>query len=130
MKNHFSVLSWVLLHLGNLSTIMNNLVKNLFGWPGDFDKIHIRGDCIDWSVINSVRQSLFFSFVSNKPPRNKVFCEPETQHFRKTKKSALNDISFYSEDDNQSEVNFIVKTSIFTLHLFKPQTKFHFRSSK
>ena len=48
-------------------------------------KIHLKCDCINGYNINGVQQPLLYSFVSSKPPVFKVFCEPETIHYKKIK---------------------------------------------
>ena len=47
------------------------------------NKIHLKCDCIDGSVVNGSRQPILFSFVLDKKPGYKVFCEPETIHYKK-----------------------------------------------
>ena len=42
------------------------------------NKIHLKYDCIEGSVVNGVRQPFLFSFVMDKPSVYKVFCQPET----------------------------------------------------
>ena len=44
------------------------------------NKIHLKCDCIDGSVLNGIRQPILFSFVLDKLPGHKIFCEPETIH--------------------------------------------------
>ena len=83
------------------------------------DKIHLKCDCIDGSIQDGVRQPILFSFVLNKPSGYKVFCEPETIHYKKINKSVLNTITFYLEDDNNNEVNFNQETLTFTLQMIK-----------
>ena len=83
------------------------------------DKIHLKCDCNDSSIQDGVRQPILFSFVLDKPSGYKVFCEPETIHYKKTNKSVLNTITFYLEDDNNNEVNFNQETLTFTLQLIK-----------
>ena len=73
------------------------------------NKIHLKCDCIDGSVQDGVRQPILFSFVLDKPSGYKVFCEPETIHYKKINKSLLNTLTFYLEDDNNEEVNLIKK---------------------
>ena len=41
-----------------------------------------------------------FSFVSDKLPGYKVFCEPETIQYKKINKSVLNSVTFYLEDND------------------------------
>ena len=76
-------------------------------------------DCIDGSVVHGARQPILFSFVLDKPAGYKVFCEPETIHYKKINKSVLNTIMFYLEDDNNKEVNFNGETLTFTLEMIK-----------
>ena len=47
------------------------------------NKIHLKCDAIDGSVVNGVRQPILYSFVLDKPSGYKVFCEPETIHYKK-----------------------------------------------
>ena len=58
------------------------------------NKIHLKCDVIDGSVVNGIRQSILYSFVLDKPAGYKVFCEPETIHYKKINKSVLNTITF------------------------------------
>ena len=83
------------------------------------DKIHLKCDVIDGSVVNGVRQPILYSFVLDKKPGYNVFCEPETIHYEKTNKSVLNTITFYSENDNNEEVNFNGETLTYTLQMIK-----------
>ena len=49
------------------------------------NKIHLKCDVIDGSVVDGVRQPILYSFVLDKPTGYKVFCEPETIHYKKNK---------------------------------------------
>ena len=86
---------------------------------GSTNKIHLKCDCIDGSVVNGVRQSIFYSFVLDKLPGYKVFSEPETIHYKKIHKSVLNTITFYLEDNDHKEVDFNGETLTFTLQMIK-----------
>ena len=70
------------------------------------NKIHLKCDCINGSIQDGVRQPTLCSFILDKPSGYKIFCEPETIHFKKINKSVLNTITFYLEDDNNEEVDF------------------------
>ena len=48
-----------------------------------------------------------------------MFCESETIPYKKVKKSVLNTITFYLEDDNNEEVNFNAETLSFTPQMIK-----------
>ena len=43
-------------------------------------EIQIKYDATDGSVLYGVTEPMFFSFVSDKVPGYKVFCEPQTKH--------------------------------------------------
>ena len=45
-------------------------------------KINLLCDAIDGSVVNGIRQPILYSFVLDKPAGYKVFCEPETIHYK------------------------------------------------
>ena len=83
------------------------------------NKIHLKCDVIDGSVVNGLRQSILYSFVLDKKPGYKVFSEPETIHYKKINKSVLNTITFYLEDENNEEVDFNHETLTFTLQMIK-----------
>ena len=86
---------------------------------GGTNKTHLKFGCLDGSVLNCIRQPILFSFVLDKLPGYKVFCEPETIHYKKIIKSALNTITFYLEDNNNEEVDFNGETLTFTLQMIK-----------
>ena len=83
------------------------------------NKIHLKCDCIDGSVVNGIRVPILLSFVLDKPSGYKVFCQPETIHYKKENKSVLNTITFYLEDDNNKVTDFNGETMTFTLQMIK-----------
>ena len=83
------------------------------------NRIHLKCNAIDGSVVNGIRQPILYSFVPDKPSGYKVFSEPETIHYKKINKSVLNTITFYLEDDNNEEVDFNGETLTFTLQMIK-----------
>ena len=70
------------------------------------NKNHLNFDVINGSVVNGVRESILFSFVLDKPPGYKVFCEPKTVQIKQRNKSVLNTLTFYLEDYSHKEVSF------------------------
>ena len=50
---------------------------------GSTNKIHLKCDIIDGSIVDGFRQPILYSFVLDKKPGYKVFCEPETIHYKK-----------------------------------------------
>ena len=83
------------------------------------NKIHLKRDVIDGSVVDSVRQPILYGFVLDKPSGYKVFCEPQTIQYKKINKSVLNTITFYLEDDKNAEVGFNGETLTFSLQMIK-----------
>ena len=47
------------------------------------DKIHLKSDVIDRSVVNGLRQPVLSSFVTQKLPGYKVFSRNQTIHYEK-----------------------------------------------
>ena len=94
---------------------LSQKIKNLSGTI----KVHLKSHAIDGSLVDGVRQPILYSFVLDKPVGYKVFCEPETIHYKKINKSVLNTITFYLEDDNNEEVNFNGETLTYTLQMVK-----------
>ena len=86
---------------------------------GSTNKIHLKCDCIDGSVVNGVRQPILYSFVLDKLPGYKVFSEPTTIHYKKINKSVLNTITFYLENNDHKEVDFNQEKLTFTLQMIK-----------
>ena len=81
------------------------------------NKINLKGDVIDGSIRDGIRQPILFSVVLDKPSGYKVICESETMHYKK--KSVLNTITFYLEDDNNEVVDFNSETLTFRLQMVK-----------
>ena len=47
------------------------------------NKIHLKCDVIDGSILSGVRQPIFYSFVLDKLQGYEVFSQPETVHYKK-----------------------------------------------
>ena len=58
------------------------------------NRIHLKCDEIDGSVVNGLRQLTFYSFVVNKKPGFKVFCNPETVHYKKSRQKCFEYYNF------------------------------------
>ena len=78
------------------------------------NRIHFRCDVIDGSVVNGLRQPIFYGFLLGKPVGYKVFSQPETVADKKINKCILNTTTFYLEDDNNEKVDFKGETLTFT----------------
>ena len=83
------------------------------------DKIHLKCDCIQGSIVNGVRETILFSFALSSPPGHKIYKEPRVKLFKKVNKSVLSHITFYFEDDDHKAVDFNGETVSFTCQLIK-----------
>ena len=83
------------------------------------DKIHLKGDCIQGSIVNGKREPFLFSFALSSPPGHKIYKEPRVKLFKKVNKSVLSHITFYFEDDDYKPVEFNGETVSFTCQLIK-----------
>ena len=43
------------------------------------DKIHLKCDCIQGSIVNGVREPILFSFALSSPPGRKIYKEPRVE---------------------------------------------------
>ena len=78
------------------------------------DKIHLKCDCIQGSIVNGVREPILFSYALSSPPGHKIDKEPRVKLFKKVNKSVLSHITFYFEDDDYKAVDFNNETISFT----------------
>ena len=46
------------------------------------DKIHLKCDCIQGSIVNSIREHILYSFALSSPPGRKIFEEPRIKLFK------------------------------------------------
>ena len=83
------------------------------------DKIHLKCDCIQGSIVNGIRKPILFSFALSSPPGHKIYKEPRVKLFKKINKSVLSHITFYFEDDDYKAVDFHNETVTFTCQLIK-----------
>ena len=83
------------------------------------DKIHLKCDCIQGSIINGIREPILYSFALSSPPGHKIYKEPRVKLFKKVNKSVLSHITFYFEDDDYKPVDFHNETISFTCQLIK-----------
>ena len=83
------------------------------------DKIHLKCDCINGSIVNGVREPSLYSFALSSPPGHKIYKEPRIKLFKKVNKSVLSQITFYFEDDDYRPVDFHNETISFTCQLIE-----------
>ena len=83
------------------------------------DKIHLKCDCIQGSIVNGIREPILYSFGLNTPPGYRIYKEPRVKLFKKVNKSVSSHITFYFEDDDHKAVDFNGETVSFTCQLIK-----------
>ena len=83
------------------------------------DKVHLKCDSIQGSIVNGIREPILFSFALSSPPGHKIYKEPRVKLFKKINKSVLSHITFYLEDDDHKSVDFNNETKSFTCQLIK-----------
>ena len=83
------------------------------------DKIHLKCDCIQGSIVTGIREPVLYSFALDQPPGHKLYKEPKVKLFKKINKSVLSHITFYLEDDDYNPVDFNNETISFTCQLIK-----------
>ena len=85
----------------------------------EINKVQLKCDCINGSIVNGLREPLLYSFGLSSPPGHKIYKVPRGKLFKKINKSILSLIRFYLEDDDHKPVDFISETVSFTCQLIK-----------
>ena len=62
--------------------------------PG-IDKIHIKADCNDGSIVNGIRGPILYNFALDKPPGHKAYKEPTVKLFKEIKENLFCLISLF-----------------------------------
>ena len=83
------------------------------------EKVHLKCIVVDGSIVNGVREPIFYSFALDQPPGHKIYKEPKVKLFKKINKRVLSHITFYLGDDNYIPVDFNNETVSFTCQLIK-----------
>ena len=83
------------------------------------DKIHLKCDCIEGSIVNGIREPILYSYALSSPPMHKTYKEPRVKLFKKIFKSVLSHKTFYFEDDDHKPVDFHAETISFTCQVIK-----------
>ena len=63
----------------NYDKYINQKVVNL----SRINNTHLKADIFHGSVVNGIREPMLFSFVVDKTSGYKIFCQPETIHYKK-----------------------------------------------
>ena len=82
------------------------------------DKVHLKCDCVDGSIVNGIRE-IVFSYNLSAPPGYKIIKEPKIILYEKINKTRLESIQFFLEDPNHNPVEFNSETLMFTIQIIK-----------
>ena len=122
----YTILGFTQSHQGPLNDIEGFYQILAGSYEGDrpinitgIDKVHLKCDCIQGSIVNGVREPILYSFALSSPPGHKIFKEPRVKLFKKINKSVLSHITFFLEDDDKKPVDFIGEIISFTCQLIK-----------
>ena len=83
------------------------------------DKIPLKGDCINGSIVNGIREPVLYSFGLSSLPGHKIYEQPRVKFFKNINKSVLSHNTFCLENDDQKSVAFNGETISFTCQLIK-----------
>ena len=83
------------------------------------DKVHLKCDCVDGSIVNGIREQILFSFNLSAPPGYKIIKEPTTVLYKLINKPRLDTIKCFFEDSNHNPVDFNGETLTFTIQIIK-----------
>ena len=81
------------------------------------DKVHLKYDSVDGSIVNGVRQPDSYSFAFSSHPGHKIYKELRIKLPKKIIKSVLSHKTLYLEDDDHKTVYFIGEKIGFTCQL-------------
>ena len=83
------------------------------------DKVHLKCNVIDGSIVNGIRETILYSFPLDQPPGHKIYKEPKVKLFKEINKRVLSHITFYQEDDDYKPVDFNGEPISFTCQFMK-----------
>ena len=83
------------------------------------DKVQLKCDSINGSIVNGVKKPIFYSFVLSSLPGHKIYKESRVKPFKLINKSILSHTNFYLEDDDHKSVDFTGETINFTCQLIE-----------
>ena len=98
-----------------LGSYTSNKPINITG----IDKILLKCDSNDGSIVNGIREFILFNFAPSSPTGHKIYKEPSIKLFKRDKKSVVSHTCFRLEDDDHNPVDFNGETVSFTCQLTK-----------
>ena len=72
----------------------------------EIDKLLLKADCIQGSILDGLRQPIWYSFALSSPLGHKTYKKPRVKLLKKRNKTVLSHITFHLEVDNHKPVDF------------------------
>ena len=79
------------------------------------DKVHLKCDWVDGSIVNGMREQILFSFNLSAPPGYGIIEEPNSVLYKKINKTRLDNVQFSLEVSNHNPDDFNSETLTFTI---------------
>ena len=83
------------------------------------DKVHLKCDCVDGTIVNGTREQILFSFNFIAPPGYKIIKELNIFLYKKINKTRLDSFQFFLGDSSHNPVDFNSETLTFTIQIVK-----------
>ena len=83
------------------------------------DKIHLKCDCIQGSIVNDIRELILYSFALTSPPGQKIYKEPRIKLFKEVNKSVLSHITFFLKMMIKNPLIFMLKRYLLLVNSIK-----------
>ena len=84
-----------------------------------FDKVHLKCDCINGTIVNGIREPFLYSFAFSSASGHEVIKEPRIELFKKINKSVLSHLIISLEEHDYKPVDFNNETISFTCQITK-----------
>ena len=122
----YTILGFTQIHSGSLGNI-GRFIQLIHGTNKSekpititgIDKIHLKADCTNGSVLNGIREPFLYCFGLDKPPGDKIYQKPRIKFFKKINKFVSSHIAFYLEYDDRKALDFNGEPISFTCQLIK-----------
>ena len=88
------------------------------------DKVHLKCDCIQGSIVNGNREQILYSFALSSTADQKVYKEHRIKLFKMVNKSVLSNIAFYLENVDHKPSIFHNETISFTCQQIEKKYSF------
>ena len=83
------------------------------------DKVHLKCNVVDGSIVNGVREPVLYFFALDQPPGRKIYKEPKDKLFEKINNFVFSHLTFRLEDGDYKPVDFNNEIVTFTCQLNK-----------